>query len=441
MRVLSIGLLTASCVLWAGAVLQAWWLGRLEPADPDILLLRVAPESPQQVETHGIGAAPVRLPPSVLWAGGDAARRWARRLMLPRVDRLADADALLQAALRERPLYAPIWLDWADLQQSAGELDKAHRAIEIAVALWPGRPRLLQRAAWMAAGMDSPQFALAALMNYWALAPQDSPRTLGLARRLSPTDAVLVDAAERAWGQGLAEPAVYQSELLGVARRTGDLPLARSLWSRIDAESRKREDLLFRYLQLLTEKSRHAEADSVWQQVLGDPPGIVNGDFEEPLMPLGAEFRPGWATPGWRFRPGVQGYSITRDPRRRYAGHYSLSIAFAGTENVDLTEPSQVVRVHPGQRYRLRGEWSADALTTRSGIFLEVYSIDGGRSVRAQTVPRWGTWDWEPFELEIEVPPDCLRLAVRVRRVRTTALDRLLGGTLWLDDLVLASVP
>jgi hypothetical protein len=230
---------------------------------------------------------------------------------------------------------------------------------------------------------------------------------------------------------------VYQSALLNLASQARDLRLARSLWARLDAGSRKREELLFPYLQLLTEQAQYAEADATWQQTLGDPAGIANGGFEEPLTPLGAGFRPGWGTPGWRFQPVGEAYRMNRDAERRYAGRYSLEIAFAGTENLDLAQPSQVVRVRPGHRYRLRGQWSGNALTTRSGVFVEIYSIDGRTPARAQTAPRWGTWNWEPFEMEIQVPEDCLRLAVRVRRVRTSALDRLLGGVLWLDELVL----
>jgi hypothetical protein len=192
---------------------------------------------------------------------------------------------------------------------------------------------------------------------------------------------------------------------------------------------------LFPYLQMLAARGLYAEADAVWEQALGEPPGLVNGRFDEPLVPLGPDFRPGWATPGWRYQATGDGFRIGVEGPRADAPHRSLRIEFLGTANLDLAQPGQIMRVRPGTSYRLRGYWSGERITTRSGVFVELYSVGTRPVVRVQTQPRRGSWDREPFELEIRVPDDGLLVGVRVRRAATKALDRLLSGTLRLDTL------
>ncbi len=420
--------LAVACALWSAAVLHGGWVKRLETrvwVAP--LPSQVSPEPPQ--------------PPPLPWSGGEAARAWVRQLMVTDPDPHPKALVLLRASLGERPLDAPTWLDWAELRQSVRDQEGAARAIALARALWPGRPTLLRRAAWLQVGLGPPERALEALLHYWSVAPSDSARTLSLARRLSPSAGDLVTAAQQIWRQGPSEPLVYQRELLHQARRAQDIELAQSLWDRLDPASRVLEAILFPYLQLLADLGRHAEAEQVLSQAWGAPPGVVNGGFEEPLTPLGPDFQPGWATPGWRHASGGEGFRIATDTERAYAGQRSLRIDFAGTHNVNLGQPSQVMRVAPGGRYRLTGQWAADELSTRSGVFIELYTVDAQPAARVQTEARRGSWDWQPIDLQLDVPDTGLLLGLRVRRVATNALDQRLGGTLWLDDFALTRLP
>ncbi len=186
------------------------------------------------------------IPPRLPWSGGEAARQWARRL-LPLSGDASEPRNLLEISLRERPLYAPTWLDLGELLASSGDREGAARSIRVARALWPERATLQQRAAWMLVAFGPPDTAFAALMDYWAIAPQDGLRTLGLARRLEPAPEALVDAAAQVWSSGPNDALVYQRGLLDLARRAGDPALAQALWARLDDKSRALEDLLFPY--------------------------------------------------------------------------------------------------------------------------------------------------------------------------------------------------
>lgn len=432
-RALAAVMLVAITLLWMAAAVQGWWMERLGARAGQAAL---APAD------DPLAAMPA---PAVLAWGGDAsARAWVRALLAvggPVEDPVVKDDprlrGLLDLSLRQRPLWAPTWLEQAELLAVLGDGDGASRRLEIARALWPGRDLLHQQAAWMQVKLGPPEQALAALLDYWRLAPGDSLRTLALARRLAGDPERLVAAAEPVW-QAAAPGATaldYQRALMDLASRARDGALAGALWARLEPAARAEETLLMPYLRLLMELGQHAEADALWQAVAGDPPGLANGDFERPLVPLGREFRPGWATPGWRYQARGDGFRIGLDPNRARAGTRSLRIDFDGTANVDFGHVSQVFRVRPGGRYRLSGDWAATRLSTRSGVFIELMTLDTRPVARVHTAPRWGSWDWERFELELAVPADGLRAQVRVRRAPTRALDRLLAGSLWLDGL------
>jgi hypothetical protein len=434
-RIAGIMVLTIGCLLWAAAALQGW---RTSPGGPI-----APPETTAMTQEDPASRLEMTAPvlPHIPWGGGESARLWARQLLLQPGLPPEDIGNLLEHSLGERPLYAPTWLDLAEWLATSGDVSGAARAIEVARALWPERPDILQRAAWLHVGMGPAEQALTALMDYWAIAPQDGARILGLARQVAPDPNALVAAAQQVWERGPYVPLAYLNGLIGVAREANDLMLADALWARLDPEMRSEETLLFPYLQMLLAAGNAAQADAVWQQLEGDPPGLLNGGFEEPMTPLGPDFRPGWATPGWRYQAIGEGFRVEQDTERVYSGQRSLRLRFSGTHNIALSQPTQIVRVHPGQRYRLAGRWSADTLTTRSGVFVELFAVDAQPPAQVQTVPRWGSWDWEPVELEIQVPETSLLLAVRVRRVSTRAFDQLLSGTLWLDAFDLQPVP
>jgi len=437
-RLAGILALTIGCLLWAAAGSQVWWLSRMPIGVSDATSMSEVELASRIATTPPILA---QMPGGIPWGGGEAARLQARGLLSEPGPPPETIAHLLQRSLDERPLYAPTWVDRAEWLAASGDVAGATRALEVARALWPERTDLLQRAAWLQVGMGPAEQALTALMDYWAMAPQDGLRILGLARSLVPDPDALVAAAQPVWERGPYIPLAYLRRLIAVARESNDLALADALWERLDPEMRSDERLLFPYLQMLLAAGRAAQADAVWQDVEGAPPGLLNGGFEAPMTPLGPDFRPGWATPGWRYRSIGEGFRIGPDSERVFEGRHSLRLRFSGTHNVALNEPAQIIRVRPGQRYRLSGHWSADALTTRSGIFVELFVLDAQPPVRVQTGPRWGSWDWEPLELEIQVPETSLLLALRVRRAPTNAFDQRLSGSLWLDAFELQPLP
>lgn len=362
-------------------------------------------------------------------ASADAARQQARHLLAlepysPEIERY------LLHSINQRPLYAPTWMDYAEWLHRNAEPEAASRAIALARSLWPQRAPLLWRAALLQLELGESAAAADSLLYHWILQPSDGLRALALLRRLSPQSSDLVTAAAAVWHQRHHPPLTYQRQLLNLARRSGDINLATALWQQLTPEEQAQPELLFPLLSLLLAQQDYSTAAAVWQTGMDTGPGLYNGSFEQPLLNRGL---------GWHYREG-EGYRIRRVSDLVYAGHYSLLVEFTGTENVDLSWPRQTVLVTPGQRYRLQGYWSAYEITTRSGVFIELFTQGGQQRVRAALEPRWGSWSWQPFSLEIAIPDDVQQLVIRIRRTPTQALDRRIAGKLWLDALQLQPV-
>ena len=114
-------------------------------------------------------------------------------------------------------------------------------------------------------------------------------------------------------------------------------------------------------------------------------------------------------------------------------------IDFGGQDNIHLTVPWTRIPVEPGARLVLTGQWRAAGLTTRSRPYLQL-TAEGAR-INARVEVPGADFDWQPFELDVDVPEESQLLRLTVRRNRTNAFDRNIAGTLWLDDLTLQPRP
>lgn len=157
---------------------------------------------------------------------------------------------------------------------------------------------------------------------------------------------------------------------------------------------------------------------------------IVNGGFEQELAQAGF---------GWIARD-VKGAKWERDDEISYQGKYSLRIDFNGKENIAYHHLWQLVPAQPGGRYRLRGQWRGAYVTTRSNPYFQVFSVAAEKNVSARSESKRLTWDWQPFEMDLTMPEDAWFLTVRLRRNKTDALDNLISGAIWLDEISLETV-
>ncbi|MCB1715779.1 MAG: hypothetical protein KDK05_11660 [Candidatus Competibacteraceae bacterium] len=366
---------------------------------------------------------------STLLPVGEIALIQARNLLAQAQYSPELVERLLQQALRERPLYAPAWLDLAELAQRQGQLPEAVRYLEYARALWPQRSVFLWRLALLLIGIGQSKPALDTLAAYWLAVPQDGLQVIALARRLQAEKASWVEPLLASINTRASTPLTYYRQLLSIAQRLQDVELARMVWHRIPESTRQEHTVLLPYVDFLLNAERYDEAAAAWAVLIDATGDLYNGDFEQPLINGGL---------GWRYRERA-GFRIQRDRREHYTGQYSVLIQFTGSENVNFSDLRQRIIIPGGQRYRLRGYWKAYDVSTRSGVYLELLSLHPTQRIAIASKPRYGTWPWEPFELLVDVPDDVRLLELRLRRRATNALDNKIAGKIWLDDLTFVS--
>jgi hypothetical protein len=153
---------------------------------------------------------------------------------------------------------------------------------------------------------------------------------------------------------------------------------------------------------------------------------VINGGFEEKAV-LGGGF-------DWKIG-SVPGAKVSFDQVETYEGQRSLQISFAGKENVDFHHVYQYVALKPNQEYLLRAYVKTKAITTKSGIKLEVTGI--GPAFHGTSETLIGDNDWKELNVSFRTPNQSQGGVVRLRRERTDKFDRFISGTVWIDNVQL----
>ena len=151
---------------------------------------------------------------------------------------------------------------------------------------------------------------------------------------------------------------------------------------------------------------------------------IVNGGFEADKV-LGGGF-------DWRIEP-IRGAEVSFDSTVAREGKRSLKISFNGKENVDFSHVYQFVSLKPNRKYLVRAHLKTKALTTQSGIKLEIVGI--GPVFYRASEPLTGDNDWRELSISFETPQKSQGGVVKIRRERTDKFDRFISGTVWLDNV------
>ncbi|NKI36413.1 hypothetical protein HFP89_14680 [Wenzhouxiangella sp. XN79A] len=384
----------------------------------DYLNLRAVPEDP-------VPSATDVLPLPQPW-GGYAWRGLARQAGDTwRQDPTAATETLRAAAVRY-PVDAVQWLDRARIEAVTGTPEAVDTLLAVAGAVQPFERRSLWSATQVALQSGNPQLAERQLRRWLRDHPQDTERALFVGRRWIDAPGALLDRV-------LPEGRDYLDQALRIARRQRDPDLADAAWARIQPTPGHDAPAFLDYIETLLDAGRVGEAQQKWLAV--DPAagqgGIVNGRFDR-------EFGEGLGL-NWRTERAPAGVRIQRDTAEYTSAPASLRIDFGGQDNIHLAVPWTRVPVEPGARLVLTGSWRADGLTTRARPYLLV-TAEGARLNARLEVPG-ANFDWQPFELDIDVPEDTRLLRLTVRRDRTNAFDRNIAGTLRLDDLDLQPRP
>ncbi len=122
------------------------------------------------------------------------------------------------------------------------------------------------------------------------------------------------------------------------------------------------------------------------------------------------------------------GASRSIDEDISHSGNKSLRIDFSGTHDVSYWQTYQFIDAEPETDYLLEAYVKTEAITTSSGMRLEIY--DGSRWIA--TTALTGTNDWVHFELPITTAPGTNQIRIRPRRYSKGGSE-IISGTAWFD--------
>lgn len=241
-----------------------------------------------------------------------------------------------------------------------------------AVQDWDGAARTL--IALLERGQAQARPALLALMA----APETQQVVLGLldgdAHWLDP----LLGSLDRSVHAAALQPFITAGTQLGVLRPATVLAL----------------------IDRLKQDRAWVEAYALWVAWKGEVgPGLYNGSFERPMLRRGFDWE-------WQVQPAArQGLRVERVSAAPRPG-WMLELALTGRGVLPVPLLSQAA-VLPAPRYRLRGQYMSDRLSSKDGLVWALRCADGGERW-AQTTPLLDTQrQWVPFELEFAPPAEC----------------------------------
>ncbi|HVP78401.1 MAG TPA: tetratricopeptide repeat protein [Thermodesulfobacteriota bacterium] len=341
---------------------------------------------------------------------------------------LEESARYLRKAIERNPLEQEYWLQLAKILQRMGESAGSRRALENGIGVFP----TAYRGRWMAANLFLQQGDLDKALPHFSYVlahypNQSSPVYDVLEKAVDDPDFVLEKIVPR-------DPASFR-QYLSYLYGTGDREAARKAWAkRVSFGFRAERAETVQYIEFLISQGEFNEAFQVWRarfQEEGLSPSaesglITNGDFGKDEM-LGGGF-------DWKIE-NVSGTEVSFDPSIAFEGKRSLKIVFTGKENVDFHHVYQFVPLKPNTEYVLSANMKTQAVTTKSGVKVEV--LGAGQAFQKSSETLTGDHEWRRLNIGFRTPASVQGGMVRIRRERTDKFDRYISGTVWIDHVSL----
>lgn len=324
----------------------------------------------------------------------------------------AEVAKLYDKALELNPLNYNYWFYLAEFLSRQGEKEKAIYALNQSTQLSPGAVSLRWAAGMLASKLGDKEALLDNLVPVMAYDADRRQKAFTILwQTLRKGDDIR---------KVLPEEAVpdYMKFLI----KTKRVPETYDIWS--DHKNLVDYNLFMLMMNFLIYQNNIDFAKNAWTDRMGAWDGVWNGKFEKTINNNGFD---------WTIS-NLEGIGITTPTDSGRKGN-SLRIEFDGNNNYDFYHFRQVVPVEENTSYTLSSDIKSENLTTRNGIFWEVYCLHGD-DLYQRSEQTYGTTDWHKVELSFTTPPGCTSAVIRLRRFKTD-IDSPFSGVLWVDDVEL----
>jgi hypothetical protein len=341
---------------------------------------------------------------------------------------LKESAQYFRKAIELNPLEQEYWLNLSKTLQRMGEGTASEAALENAIRVFPAG----YRGRWVGGNLLLQQGdfekALPHFSYLLAHYPNQSAMVYDvLEKAVDDPDFVL----ERIVPHDPSSFRQYLSYLYGA----NDQESVRKAWAkRFSFGYRADRGETLRHIEFLISQGEMEEAFQVWkarfrEEGLPTPDEsnlVTNGGFEKDKI-LGGGF-------DWRIE-NVTGAEVSFDPSMAFEGKRSLKIVFNGRENVDFYHISQFLPLKSNTEYILKANMKTQAVTTKSGLKIEVIGV--GQAFRGASETLTGDNEWRALTVAFRTPAQSRGGLVRIRRERTDKFDRFISGTVWIDQVSL----
>jgi hypothetical protein len=341
---------------------------------------------------------------------------------------LRESAQYFRKAIERNPLEQEYWLNLAKICQRTGERTASEGALENGVTVFPTS----YRGRWVSGNLlllqGDFEKALPHFSYLLAHYPNQSSTVYDvLEKAASDSDFVLEKIVPK-------DPSSFR-QYLSYLYETGDKDSVRKAWAkRFSFGYQADREQTLRHIEFLISRGELNEAFQVWKARLqeeglspfSDSNLITNGDFEKDQI-LGGGF-------DWKIEK-VPGAEVSFDPSVAFEGKRSLKIVFNGKENVDFYHVYQFLPLKSDTEYVLRANVKTQAVTTKSGLKIEVIGV--GQAFQRQSEALTGDNEWRELIVSFRTPAQSQGGLVRIRRDKTDKFDRIISGTVWIDQVSL----
>jgi len=334
----------------------------------------------------------------------------------------------LRKATERNPLEQQYHLNLAKILYRMGEKNASEQALEKAILVFPTS----YQGRWVSGNLLLQQEAVEKALPHFTYILANYPNQSNLVydvlfKAINDTDFILERVVPKD-PSSMNQYLVYLYEI-------GDKESAQKAWEKRASYGLKndRKETL-RHIGFLISQSDLNGAFQVWKARLRDEALsipldgnlITNGGFEKKEI-LGGGF-------DWKIT-NVPGAEISFDHSMAFEGKSSLKIVFDGKENVDFQHVYQFVALKPRTEYVLKAHMKTQAVTTKSGIKIEISGV--GPNFHGVSESLIGDNGWRELMVAFRTPSQSQGGLVRVRREKTDKFDRYISGTVWLDNVQL----
>ena len=312
----------------------------------------------------------------------------------------------------------------------SGQVEQARHCFSNALALGPNTPPVLLRAANFYHDVGEHERALAQASRVLEQTDVYDDVIFDWYREKKMPVAELLD-------DGLPSAPRVSQAYLRYSIRARNVDAAGVAWTWLLAHKRADDRVAHEYVNFLYGLRQYEIAARSWALYLGhrrngylESNWLFNGDFESEPQQVPFD---------WSLQNLNDDVQVALDASVARTGARSLRVRFGGKENVSYSHTSETSSVTPGV-YRFEAFIRAQDITTDRGIGFQIVDAEQSSRVDLRTELIAGTTDWKRIEQIVRVPDDTRLLAVRVVRPRSLKFDSLIGGTAWIDDVMLARV-